>query len=144
MPVGMAAKKKKVPVVLHESNAFPGVAVKILSNKASKILVGFEDAKSKITKSKKKVVVTGTPTKVKKVEISDSRKQELLKENKLESNKPIVLFFGGSQGAKSINNSLLEIISKKQNQDYQILWAAGPKQYDQIKNELKEKIFNRN
>ena len=33
----------------------------------------------------------------------------------------------------------LEIISKKQNQDYQILWAAGPKQYDQIKNELKEK-----
>ena len=35
VPVGMAAKKKKVPVVLHESNAFPGVAVKILSNKAS-------------------------------------------------------------------------------------------------------------
>ncbi len=34
MPVGMAAKKKKVPVVLHESNAFPGVAVKILSNKS--------------------------------------------------------------------------------------------------------------
>ena len=33
----------------------------------------------------------------------------------------------------------MEIISKKQNQDYQILWAAGPKQYDQIKNELKEK-----
>lgn len=138
VPVGMAAKKKKVPVVLHESNAFPGVAVKILSNKASKILVGFEDAKARLPKAKK-VVVTGTPTKVKKVEISDSRKQELLKENKLESNKPIVLFFGGSQGAKSINNSLLEIISKKQNQDYQILWAAGPKQYDQIKNELKEK-----
>ena len=132
------AKKKKVPVVLHESNAFPGVAVKMLSNKASKILVGFEDAKARLPKAKK-VVVTGTPTKVKKVEISALRKQELLKENKLESNKPIVLFFGGSQGAKSINNSLLEIISKKQNQDYQILWAAGPKQYDQIKNELKEK-----
>lgn len=138
VPVGMAAKKKKVPVVLHESNAFPGVAVKMLSNKASKILVGFEDAKARLPKAKK-VVVTGTPTKVKKVEISALRKQELLKENKLESNKPIVLFFGGSQGAKSINNSLLEIISKKQNQDYQILWAAGPKQYDQIKNELKEK-----
>ena len=65
--------------------------------------------------------------------------KELLKENKLNDNKPIVLFFGGSQGAKSINDSLLEIISKKQNQNYQILWAAGPAQYEKIKNELKEK-----
>ncbi len=138
VPIGLAAKKKKVPVVLHESNAFPGVAVKILSNKASKVLVGFEDAKVRLPKAKQ-VIVTGTPTKVKKIKISDARKQELLKENKLNNNKPIVLFFGGSQGAKSINNSLLEIISKKQNQNYQILWAAGPAQYEQIKKDLKEK-----
>lgn len=138
VPVGLAAKKKKVPVVLHESNAFPGVAVKMLSNKASKVLVGFEDAKVRLPKAKQ-VIVTGTPTKVKKIKISDARKQELLKENKLNNNKPIVLFFGGSQGAKSINNSLLEIISKKQNQNYQILWAAGPAQYEQIKKDLKEK-----
>ena len=138
VPIGLADKKKKVPVVLHESNAFPGVAVKILSNKASKVLVGFEDAKVRLPKAKQ-VIVTGTPTKVKKIKISDARKQELLKENKLNNNKPIVLFFGGSQGAKSINNSLLEIISKKQNQNYQILWAAGPAQYEQIKKDLKEK-----
>lgn len=138
VPVGLAAKKKKVPVVLHESNAFPGVAVKMLSNKASKVLVGFEDAKVRLPKAKQ-VIVTGTPTKVKKIKISDARKQELLKESKLNNNKPIVLFFGGSQGAKSINNSLLEIISKKQNQNYQILWAAGPAQYEQIKKDLKEK-----
>ena len=42
VPVGLAAKKEKVPLILHESNAFPGVAVKILSSKANKILVGFE------------------------------------------------------------------------------------------------------
>ncbi len=138
VPVGMAAKSKKVPVVLHESNAFPGVAVKMLSSKVNKVLVGFEDAKARLPKAKN-VVVTGTPTKVKKVEIANTRKQELLKENKLNNYKPIVLFFGGSQGAKSINSSLLEIISKKQNQNYQILWAAGPAQYEQIKTELKEK-----
>ena len=138
VPIGIAAQKGKVPVVLHESNAFPGVAVKILSNKAKKVLVGFEDTKKRLPKAKQ-VVVTGTPTKVKKVKISEERKKELLKENKLNDNKPIVLFFGGSQGAKSINDSLLEIISKKQNQNYQILWAAGPAQYEKIKNELKEK-----
>ena len=124
VPVCLAAKKKKVPVVLHESNAFPGVAVKMISSKANKVLLGFEDAKARLPKAKQ-IAVTGTPTKVKKVEISNTRKQELLKQNGLQENKPIVLFFGGSQGAQSINNSLLEIISKKQNEDYQIMWAAG-------------------
>ena len=112
VPVGLAAKKEKVPLILHESNAFPGVAVKILSSKANKILVGFEDAKPRLPKAKE-IVVTGTPTKVKKVEISEQKKQELLSKNGLKQNKPIVLFFGGSQGAKSINSSLMQIIGKK-------------------------------
>jgi len=53
VPVGMAAKAKKIPLILHESNAFPGLAVKILSSKADKILLGFEDAKTKLPKAKK-------------------------------------------------------------------------------------------
>lgn len=138
MPVAIAAKSYKIPVVLHESNAFPGVAVKLLSKNANKILVGFEDAKKRLTKAKN-VVVTGTPTKVKKLTIPLQRKQELLKENNLTENKPIVLFFGGSQGAKSINNSLIEIISQNKNENYQILWAAGPEQYENIKTILKDK-----
>ena len=52
---------------------------------------------------------------------------------------PIVLFFGGSQGAQSINQSLLEIINQKKNKNYQIMWAAGPSQYEEIKKDLKEK-----
>ena len=136
VPVGLAAKKKKVPLILHESNAFPGVAVKMLSSKANKILVGFADAKPRLPKAKE-IVVTGTPTKVKKVELSEQKKQELLTQNDLKANKPIVLFFGGSQGAKSINTSLIQIIGKKQNKNYQIMWAAGPAQYEEIKFTLK-------
>ena len=55
----------------------------------------------------------------------------------MNNNKPIALFFGGSQGAKSINNSLIEIITNKKNENYQILWAAGPAQYEDIKTTLK-------
>ncbi len=138
IPVGLAAKKKKVPIVLHESNAFPGMSIKLLSSKASKILLGFADAKPRLPKAKK-IVVTGTPTKVKKIMLTNTKKQQLLKQNELKEDKPIVLFFGGSQGAQSINNSLLEIIGKKQNQDYQIMWAAGPSQYEGIKELLKQK-----
>ena len=138
VPVGLAAKKKNVPVVLHESNAFPGASIKLLSKKADKILLGFEDAKARLPKAKK-IVVTGTPTKVKRVNILKEKKQEILSENGLNDQKPIVLFFGGSQGAQSINNSLIEIIVNKKNENYQIMWAAGPAQYEEIKNNLKEK-----
>ena len=137
MPVGMAAGKRKVPVILHESNAFPGVAVKMLSNRAEKVLLGFEDAKERLTKAKA-LVVTGTPTKVKKILMPESKKASILKQNGLNQNKPIVLVFGGSQGAQSINKSFLQIIGTKTNKGYQIMWAAGPAQYEEIKKALKE------
>ena len=66
-----AAHKLKIPTVLHESNAFPGKAVKFLVNKTNKILVSFDDAKDRI-KNNKKVVVTGTPTKVRKINLTQN------------------------------------------------------------------------
>ena len=63
----------KIPTILHESNAFPGVAVKLLSKKVDTVLVGFEDAKKRLEKAKK-VVVTGTPTMVRKIELNQQQK----------------------------------------------------------------------
>ncbi len=136
-PVLMAAKKYKIPTILHESNAFPGVAVKLLSKKVDTILVGFEDAVKRLPKAKK-IVVTGTPTKIKKINLSNEQRERLINELKLNKDLPIVLVFGGSQGAKSINSTLIEIIKNKTNTNYQIILASGPKQYDIIKENLAE------
>ena len=141
VPVGIATKKSKVPLVLHESNAFPGIAIKMLSKKADSILVGFEDAKTRIPNAKK-ITVTGTPTKVKKLEILPNQKAELLRQIGLNEKKPVALCFGGSQGAQSINESLMQIIMKKQNENYQIIWAAGQNQYEQVKEKLKINNMN--
>ncbi len=141
VPVGLAAKKKQIPIVLHESNAFPGIAIKMLSKKADTILLGFEDAKSRIPNAKR-IVVTGTPTKVKHLEISDSKKTQLIQEFDLQKDLPIVLCFGGSQGAQSINESLVKIITKQKNKNYQIVWAAGMAQYETIKEKLKDGDMN--
>ena len=137
VPTVIAAKKMGIPVVLHESNAFPGVAVKLFKKKADKILVGFEDAKKRLD-NRENVVVTGNPIKLKKIDFSLSEKNKIIKETGLKNDKPIVLVFGGSQGAQSINQSLLEIIVNKKNKDYQIMWAAGPEQYKEIKKKLEE------
>lgn len=139
VPVGFAAKKAKVPIVLHESNAFPGIAVKVLSKKADEIFVGFEDAKARIPKAKK-VMVSGTPTKIKKLEYSKSDIEKQKRDLGFKSNfdMPLVLVFGGSQGAKSINNALINIIKQDLNKDYQIVWAVGKANYENVVEELKK------
>ena len=133
----MAASKLKIPTLLHESNAFPGKAVKMLAKKTNTILVSFKDAVSRI-KGCKNVVFTGTPVKIKKINYSKEQKEKIIKETGLNLAKPIVLIFGGSQGAKKINDTIVEIIENKMNNNYQMVWATGPKQYDIIKEELKK------
>ena len=139
--VAMAGKKNHVPVLLHESNAFPGKAVQMLAKKANTILVSFKDAQNRI-KNCKNVVYTGTPVKIKKQNYSDEQKKEIMNNLGLSQNKTTVLIFGGSQGAQKINEAIINIIKNKLNTNYQILWAIGPKQYDIIKDELKKENIN--
>ena len=139
----LAAHSLKIPTLLHESNAFPGKAIKMLAGKTDTILVSFKDAIPRIKKGKN-VVFTGTPVKIVKKDYTKSQKDKIFSELGLKEEKPIVLVFGGSQGAKRINDTILEIIKGKLNQNYQIMWATGPKQYDVIKEELETINININ
>lgn len=135
---GIAANRLKIPIVLHESNAFPGVAIKLLSKKAKAVLLGFDDAKTRLPKAKN-VVVTGTPTKIKSSKLTDEEKANLRSALMLKNELPLVLVFGGSQGARSINNAIIGIIENKLNKNYQIIWAAGKGNFENIKQQLAEK-----
>ena len=137
VPVVIAAKKLNIPVVLHESNAFPGIAVKLFKKKADKILVGFKEAKDRL-KDANNVIVTGNPIKIKRIELTENEKRKIKTDLGLNKEMFTVLAFGGSQGARSINRSLIEIIVNKKNKDYQIIWAAGPEQYKKIQEKLEE------
>ena len=137
----LAANKHNVPVVLHESNAFPGRAVKMSAKKVDKILVSFKDAESRIEKAKK-IVYTGTPVKIEKKEYSINQKNEIIKSVGLSEIKPIILVFGGSQGAQKINEAIIGILTENLNKNYQIMWATGPKQYEIIKEELNKNNLN--
>ncbi len=136
-PVFAAATSYKIPTILHESNAYPGKAVKMFAKKASEVLVGFEAAKDRLTMAKK-VVVTGTPTKVSKIELSNERKNELINQLGLDPHLPIVLAFGGSQGAKAINDAIIGMLKNDKIKNYQLIWASGQKQFDIISDELKK------
>ena len=109
----------------------------MLAKKVDTILVSFEDAQKRI-KNCKNVVYTGTPVKIQKQEYGINKRLEIIKNLGLSEIKPIVLIFGGSQGAQKINEAIINILKSYKNKKYQIVWATGPKQYDIIKETLKE------
>ncbi|MCI8361766.1 MAG: undecaprenyldiphospho-muramoylpentapeptide beta-N-acetylglucosaminyltransferase [Clostridia bacterium] len=136
-----AAHKLGIPTLLHESNAFPGKAVTMLAKKTDCILVSFKEAKERI-KNAKKVVHTGTPVKIKKEDYTESEKINIKSKLNLDLNKPIVLVFGGSQGAQAINEAIIQIANRKLNKAYQIMWATGPEQYEIIKEQFEDLNLN--
>ena len=130
-----SAHSLNIPTLLHESNSFPGRAIKMLAKKTDTILVSFEDAIPRI-KNAKNVVCTGTPVKIKRQDYDINMKNKILQTLGLNGTKPIVLVSGGSQGAKKINEAMLQIIKAKLNKNYQVIWATGQKQFDIVKEEL--------
>ena len=84
-------------------------------------------------------MVTGTPTKIKSSKLTDEEKANLRSALMLKNELPLVLVFGGSQGARSINNAIIGIIENKLNKNYQIIWAAGKGNFENIKQQLAEK-----
>lgn len=140
VPVFKVATSMNIPTVLHESNSYPGRSVKMFAKKVSKVLVGFEDTKNNL-EYKDNVVVTGTPTKVKKLNVTYTEKNRILNNLGININQPVVLVFGGSQGAQKINDSVFNLIKNGLNKNYQIVWATGPKQFDIIKEDFKKIRF---
>lgn len=131
-PLMMAGLQLKIPTMIHESNALPGKTTKWLSKKIDCIAVGFEDAKRRLEKGKH-VVWTGNPN---KMGLSTLTKEEAKKKIGIQGK--LVLVFGGSQGAKKINDTMVELIQKKQVEGYTLIYATGPKHYDNIMAELSE------
>lgn len=138
-PVMKAAIREKIPYVLHESNAFPGLAVRIAALKAAKVLTGFESTIERLPK-KTKAVFTGTPTKFNIESYMKLDKEVCKKELNLTDaidNKKILFVTGGSQGAKKINDTVINMVKKYKSNDFFVVLATGIKNYEETIQEIK-------
>lgn len=136
-PVFWAANMLKLPTILHESNAYPGRVVKLFNKSANKILLGFNKARE-LLKYKDNLVTVGNPANMVKREFTNDEKTDILRNIGLSEGMPTILVTGGSQGARTINLTLVDIIKSKYIKDYQIVWATGREQYDDVKERLRE------
>lgn len=106
-PVIREAMKLGIPAVIHEQNAFPGVTNKMLSKRANKTMLAVADAQ-KYLDSSARCVLTGNPVRpaVLRAERAAARKSLGL------DDRPLILSFGGSLGARKINEPVADLLAK--------------------------------
>ena len=120
-PILRVASKMGVPIVIHEQNAFPGVTTKMLSKYAKRVMLAMPQAKEYLSQNCN-IVNTGNPVRkdILTADKDDSRRLLGLDE------RPVILSFGGSLGAKVINEAVAELIAKEaKHGKYQFIHAYG-------------------
>ncbi len=139
-PILLAASLMKVPTLIQEQNAVAGVTNKILSKFVTKIAVGTRDALKNFPAEK--TVYTGNPI---RSAVLDAKKSDGLKEFGFTDDKPIVLISGGSRGARSINNAMIDVLkSAAQKNSAQFLHVTGKGEFDAVTEKLSEVLDSPN
>ena len=104
-PVLKQAQKLGIKTAIHEQNAFPGVTTKMLAGGADIVMLAMPEAEKHL-KLNKKAIVTGNPIRSELLNISREEARNRLGLD----NRPLILSFGGSLGARRINEAVTELI----------------------------------
>lgn len=112
-PVLQTAESMHIPTCIHEQNAYPGITNKTLAKEVDKVMLTVEDAKKHL-EPKNEVVVTGLPV---RGELLKARKDISRKKLGIPNGKYLVLSFGGSLGAKPLNDAMFDILLESANND---------------------------
>jgi UDP-N-acetylglucosamine--N-acetylmuramyl-(pentapeptide) pyrophosphoryl-undecaprenol N-acetylglucosamine transferase len=124
----VAARLAGVPTVLHEQNAIPGLANRLLSRIATAVALTFNDSRARLG-SGSRVAVTGVPVRRAIVEVASDRERlaaEARHELHLERGRTTVLVTGGSQGALHVDRTVADAIPLLSSRaDVQLLVLTG-------------------
>jgi UDP-N-acetylglucosamine--N-acetylmuramyl-(pentapeptide) pyrophosphoryl-undecaprenol N-acetylglucosamine transferase len=129
LPVVLAATLLGKRVVIHEQNSVPGLANKIAARVADQIAVSFPDSARFF---KRKVILTGNPVRKR---VSQATRQKL----KPRSQSRTILIFGGSQGARRLNEAVVELYELvRERRDIRIVHLTGKRDFEQIRQRISE------
>jgi UDP-N-acetylglucosamine--N-acetylmuramyl-(pentapeptide) pyrophosphoryl-undecaprenol N-acetylglucosamine transferase len=129
-PLLFVAARKGIPTVLQEQNSYPGVTNKMLAKRARKICVAYDGLE--LFFAKDKLVKTGNPVR-KSIGNSTFLQNDAKIFFQCAFDKPLILVIGGSLGARTLNDSLLNEIEKLNASGAQVLWQCGKLYYDEFK-----------
>ncbi len=126
-PVVFGARLLRIPVIIHESDSAPGRVNRWAGRFAKKVAISFKE--SAVFFPSKTTAWTGQPIRT-EIEVPASKKDGY-DYFKLESNLPVILILGGSQGAELINNTILDALPRLV-KNYQVLHQTGVKNFNNV------------
>ncbi|MFT5779118.1 MAG: UDP-N-acetylglucosamine--N-acetylmuramyl-(pentapeptide) pyrophosphoryl-undecaprenol N-acetylglucosamine transferase [Crocinitomicaceae bacterium] len=134
-PTVKAATMLKVPSMVQEQNSFPGKTNKILSKSVQKICVAYEGLDRFFPKEK--IVLTGNPTRRDMVD-TDGKQTEGYEYYEFDSAKKTILIIGGSLGARTLNESVVEKLDELKASGVQVIWQCGKLYHEKLSEQLKD------
>ncbi len=133
-PILYAAAKMGVPVLIFDADAHPGITSRLLARYARRICLGFAAARHFFTGDEDKLHFTGNP--VRSGLIRNDR-DALLRKFGFSSQRLTLLVFGGSQGARAINQAMALLAPELlEDAPLQILWQCGRGEFERLRNSL--------
>ena len=120
-PITLAAARKRVPIVLQEQNSYAGLANKAVAKRASKICVAYDNMEQFFPAEK--IELTGNPIRT-NIKLGLD-KEEALAHFGLAPDKKTILVIGGSLGARTLNESIMQNIERLLLSNYQVIWQTG-------------------
>ena len=121
-PLLYKATSRNIPSIIQEQNSYPGITNKLLAKRVQRICVAYDDMDKYFPADK--IIKTGNPVRSDILYI-EGKKEEALLHFELSSSKPVLLVVGGSQGARSINRSVLNGLQQFSNAGIQLIWQTG-------------------
>ena len=121
-PTLKVAGSMGVPTLLQEQNSYAGVTNKLLAKQAKKICVAYEGMERFFDKDK--IILTGNPVRQGLLNHSKTR-EEAIATFGLDPSKRTILILGGSLGARTINQCLMENLDKVKSSGIQFIWQTG-------------------
>lgn len=137
-PLLKIATRKNVPAILQEQNSYAGLTNKLLAKKVQRICVAYPNMDKFFPPAK--IVLTGNPVRKDILDIKDKKSAAFAHFN-FHTEKKTLLVLGGSLGARTLNDSMINNLQKLIDADVQVIWQCGKFYYEEMKNKL-EAIAN--
>ncbi|QQS26540.1 undecaprenyldiphospho-muramoylpentapeptide beta-N-acetylglucosaminyltransferase [bacterium] len=126
LPVGLAARRLKLPLVIHESDTVMGMTNRVLSTYAQVVATGFPADSLHNIKSTARVVATGNPV---RQAVLGGNRVRAQRHFGLDGARPTILFIGGSLGAHAINQAVFSVIDNLV-ETYNVIHQTGDREID--------------
>jgi UDP-N-acetylglucosamine--N-acetylmuramyl-(pentapeptide) pyrophosphoryl-undecaprenol N-acetylglucosamine transferase len=121
-PVLQMASRMGIPAMIQEQNSYAGITNKSVAKKVLKICVAYPGMEKFFPAEK--IILTGNPVRSGLSETS-TKKAEAMNFFNLDATKPVILITGGSLGARTLNESLLNSLDRIGSKPVQVLWQSG-------------------